>query len=90
MSTFNLTVAGYQGRLFKVQCEKAADLLPITVPHTKEKIKLLENASSHGQTFFATVGTYDTSDDFFCAVEVPVWDANIKVVEVRKTECARI
>ena len=35
MSTFNLNVAGYQGRLFKVQCEKAADLLPITVPHTK-------------------------------------------------------
>ena len=48
LSKFNLNVDGYQGRLLKVQCEKAADLLYITVPHTKEMIELLAKASSHG------------------------------------------
>ena len=90
LSTFNLTLDSYQGRFFKVQCEKAAGLLPITVPHTKERVEILEKASSHGQKFFATEGTHVTLDDFFCDAEVPVWDTNIKVVEVRKTECARI
>ena len=36
LSTFNLTVAGYQGILLKVQCGNAADLLYITVPRTKK------------------------------------------------------
>ena len=88
LSTFNFTVAGYQGRLLKVQCEKAADLLPISMPHTKERMDILANASSHGKRFFETGGTHVTADDFFCAAEVPVWDANIKVMGVRKTECA--
>ena len=48
LSTFDLTVAGYHSRLLKVQCEKAADLLPTTVPHTKERIELLAKASRHG------------------------------------------
>ena len=82
-------MAGYQGRLLKVQCEKAADLLPITVPRTKERIELLEKSSSHGKKFFATGNTHVTADNFFCAAEVPVWDAKIKATEVRKTECAQ-
>ena len=56
LSTFNLTVAGYQGRLLKVQCEKVADLLPIKTPHTKERIELLKKSISHGNIFFATSG----------------------------------
>ena len=80
-------MAGYQGRLLKVLREKAAYLLPITVTHTKERIELLAKASSHGHIFFATGGTYVTTDDLFCDAEVLVWDANIKVMEVRKTEC---
>ena len=71
--------------MLKVQCEKAADLLPVTVPRTKERIELLEKSSSHGKKFFATGDTHVTTDNFFYAAEVPVWDANIKVVEVRKT-----
>ena len=88
LSKFNLNVDGYQGRLLKVQCEKAADLLYITVPHTKERIELLAKASSHGQKFFATGSTHVTADDLFCAAKVTIWDAKIKVTEVRKTECA--
>ena len=72
LSTFNLTVAGYQGILSKVLCEKAADLLPITVPHTKERIEIIAKAGSHGKKFFATGGTHVTSDEFFCAADVPV------------------
>ena len=71
----------------KVQCKKAADLLPITVPHTKERMELLVKASSYGQKFFATGGTHVTADNFFCAAEASVWDAKTKVMEVRKTEC---
>ena len=78
-------MAGYQGRLLKVQCEKAADLLPTTVPHTKERIELLAKASRHGSHFLTTGGTRVMVDDFFCAAEVPVWDTKIKVMEVRKT-----
>ena len=74
----------------KVQCEKSEDLLPITVHHMKERIELLEKASIHGQKFFATGGTHVTADDLFCATEVPVWDAKIKVTEVRNTEWDRI
>ena len=76
--------------MLKVQCKKAADLLPITVPHTKERMELLAKASSYGQKFFATGGTHVTEDYFFCDEEVPVWDAKIKVMEVRKIECARL
>ena len=90
LSTFNLTMAGYQGRSFQVQCEKAADLLPITMPHTKERIELLEKSSSHGQRFFETRGTHVTEDDLFCAAQVPAQDAKIKVMEVIKTQCARL
>ena len=67
LSKFNFTVAGYQVRLLKVQCEKAADLLPITVPNKKERIELPSKASSHGQKYFATGGTHVTADDLFCA-----------------------
>ena len=88
LSTFNLTVNGYQGIFLKVQCEKAEDLLPITATHTKERIEFPAKASSHGQKFFVTGGTHVTADDFFCAAAVPVWDVEIKVMEVRKTECA--
>ena len=52
LSTFNLTMAGYQGRLLKVQCENAADLLPINVSHMKERIELLSKDNSHGQFIF--------------------------------------
>ena len=69
--------------MLKVQCETAEDLLPITVPHTKDRIELLEKASSHGKKFFATGGINVTAGDFSCAVEVPIWDAKIKVMEVR-------
>ena len=58
LSTFNLNMAGYQGKFLKVQCDNAADLLPITVPHTKENMEVLSKASSHGQNFFATGGNH--------------------------------
>ena len=90
LSKFNFTVAGYQGILLKVQCEKATDLLPIAVSHMKERIELLAKASSHGQKCFATGVTHITADDFFCAAEVHIWDANIKVVEVKKTDCVQL
>ena len=90
LSKFNLNVDGYQGRLLKVQCEKAADLLYITVPHTKERMELLAKASSYGQKFFATGGTHVTVDDFFCASEFPIWEANIKVMDIRSTEFAQL
>ena len=66
------------------------DLLPIIVPHTKENIEVLTEASSHGQIFFATGGTHVTADDLFCAAEVPVWYEKIKVTEVGKKECAQL
>ena len=87
LSTFDLAVSGYQGRLLKDQREKAAELLPITMTHMKERIELLGKPSSYGQKLFTRRGTHVTEDDFFCTSEVPVSDAKIRVMEVRKTEC---
>ena len=89
MATFTLSQAGYCGNHLKVQCVKETVLLPITEPHSKERIELMAKASSHGQKFLSTGGQHVTSDDFFKAAAVAEWDAKIKALEVRKTACAR-
>ena len=63
---------------------------PITQPHSLERQELLAKASSHGAKFFATGGSHCTTDDFFKAIEIPVWDAQIKAYEDKKEECSRL
>ena len=62
----------------------------ITEPHTLERQELLAKASSHGAKYHATGGSHCTTDDFFKSIEIPVWDARIKVLEDKKAECDRI
>jgi hypothetical protein len=90
LSCFLLTQQGYRGDLLAVQCVRK-DVAPrITVPHTLERWELLSGSGSHGTRFHATGGSHCTTDDFFKSCEIPVWDAQIKVLEDKKDECARL
>ncbi len=44
----------------------------VTVPITKDLIKLIAEAKSHGQLFHATGGSHLNNDNFFKAMEAPV------------------
>jgi len=52
----------------------------VTVRHSRERIELLAKASTHGAKFCATHGEHLTSDDMFKACEVPVREAEIKLL----------
>ncbi len=45
------------------------------------RIKFFAEAKSHGQLFHATCGSHLTSDNFFKALEMPVWAKKVKQLE---------
>ena len=52
----------------------------VTVCHSWERFELLAKVSTHGEKFCATHGEHLTSDDMFKACEVPVREAEMKLV----------
>ena len=77
---------GYLGHIFQVQVNKVKFKVPVTVPHSKERIHLLADATSHGAKFTATGSDDFTGDDVFKSMEVKVWRQRIKRIEVAKKE----
>ena len=49
-------------------------------------LELLAKANSHGTKFFAIGGDHVTTNDFFRAIEIPVWNAVIKVIVDQKAD----
>jgi len=56
----------------------------LTVPHSKERIALLQRSSTAGQLFHATHGEHLNSDDFFVAKAKTERDARTKQLEKTK------
>ena len=88
VATFTLTMRSYRGDLLSARCIEEEMARPITEAHSLERLELLAKASSHGAKFFATGGGHATTDDFFRAIEIPVWNAAIKVLVDRKADLA--
>ena len=57
---------------------------PITEWMSKERIKLLARANTHGKKFFATGGSHVCSDDFFKAQALLVRESELAEKEVLK------
>ena len=87
-ATFTLSMRSYRGDLLSARCIKENLLQPITEAHPLERLELLENDSTNGENFFATDGGHATSDDFFKSAKIPVWEAEIKVLEDKKVGSA--
>lgn len=81
-----LTRRGYAGDKLRVFVKKVPKKKAVTKPNTLERQKLLAKASTHGEKFTATGGSHLTSDDMFCAMEIPVWEKEIKDMEKDKED----
>ncbi len=56
----------------------------VTVPIKMDQIKLIAEAKPQGELFHATGSSHLTGDDFFKAMEVPVWAKKIKFLKDEK------
>ncbi len=81
LSCYFLAKNGYNGSALQVEIKKSKLSTNVTVPITNDRIKLIAEAKSHGQLFPATGGSHLTSDNFFKAMEVPVWAKKVKQFE---------
>ena len=87
-ATFTLSIQSHRCDLLSVQCGKEAFVRPITQPHFLEQQELLASAHTHGAKFFATSGSHATTGDFFKAIEIPKWNAEIKTMVDKKANLA--
>ena len=77
---------GYPGRIFQAHANEVKFKSPLPVPHSKEHIHLLADATRHGAKFTATGCGHLTGDDVFKSIEVKVWRQKIKGLEVVKSK----
>ena len=83
---FFLDSWGYPGHIFQAQVNMVKFKVPVTSPHSRERIPFLADATSHGAKFTTTGGDHLTGDDVFKSMEVKVWRHKIKGIEVVKKE----
>ncbi len=87
---YSLTEAGYDGSklqvLVAVWLADARMRGPITERLSKEQIKLLAHANTHGKKFFAMGGSHVCWDDFFKAKALPLGEDKLaKKEKLKKT-----
>ncbi len=58
----------------------------VNVPNCQERLHALANAAKHGAHFTATGGHHFTSDNVFCAAEIPIRKEQIKKMEKEKKD----
>jgi hypothetical protein len=71
LATFLLTRGGYNGDVLKAQLKAVEGPKIITWPHTKERVELMANATSHGSKWMVMGGSHLMTKDFFKSVKVP-------------------
>ena len=68
MACAALSLAGYNGDIFKLELKPAASTSVVTVAHSQDRIELLSQAKSHGNIYAATGGDHLTSNDMFKSI----------------------
>lgn len=87
IATEALTQVGYNGHLLKatiVPVEK--DNIPLTEPHSRERLELLSKASTAGKKWHAMQGGHLTTDDFFRAARLNEINAEVDQLKKRKAD----
>ncbi len=84
-----LAVKWLEGSLLCADLKQKNDTtVALTVSHSQDHPKTLAKAVAHGALFAATGKKHFTSDDMFCAVELPVRKEQIKILKKDKKEKA--
>ncbi len=85
LATHALDDMGYNGGLLRVELKRdREDVMPLTVPHSKERVELLRYATTHSAKFLVTRGDCITTNDMFMAVEKNV--SGIDATELLKVK----
>jgi hypothetical protein len=80
---------GYNGGLLRVELKRdREDVIPLTVPHSKERVELLRYATTHSAKFLVTRGDHITTNDMFMAMEKNV--SGIDATELLKVKKKRL
>ena len=80
---------GYNGVLLFVELKRVReDVMPLTVPHSKERVEFLRYAMTHSAKFLVTRGDHITTNDMFMAMEKNV--LGIDATELLKVKKKRL
>ena len=61
---------GYNGGLLRVELKRdREDAMPLTIPHSKERVELLRYDMTHSAKFLVTRGNHITTNDMFIVAE---------------------
>jgi hypothetical protein len=89
LATHALDDMGYNGGLLRVELKRdREDVIPLTVPHSKERVELLRYATTHSAKFLVTRGDHITTNDMFMAMEKNV--SGIDATELLKVKKKRL
>ncbi len=79
LATHALDDMGYNGKLLRVSVERdREDSVPLTLPHSKERIEQLRKATTHSSKFLVTQGDHLTNNDHFIAAQANIMSRNVK------------
>ena len=86
LATHALNDLAYNGDLLKVKIEEnREEALPLTVPHSKERIDQMRKSTTHSQKFLSTRGDHVTTNDLFIAAQTNDVEKEIKdLLKVKK------
>ncbi len=67
------------------------DVLPLTLPHSKERVELLRNATTHSSKFLATQGNHLTNNNYYIAPQRNASGKDVKeLLKVKKQQMKAI
>jgi hypothetical protein len=79
-----LTANGCDGSTLRKDAPTRATHVAVTEPHSSARVKMIKNAKTAGQLFFATGGQHLNSNDFFRARTLADREAKVKLLEAKK------
>lgn len=89
LATHALNDLAYNGDLLKVKIEEnREEAVPLTLPHSKERIDQMRKSTTHSQKFLSTRGDHVTTNDLFIAAESN--DVEKEIKELLKVKKARM
>ena len=72
--------------MLKAQLKAVEGPKIIIWPHTKERVELMANATTHGSKWMVTGDSHLMTKDFFISVKVPHRKNKIKAMEMNKSD----
>jgi len=89
LGTHALGGMGYNGRLLRVELKRdREDAMPLTIPHSKERVDLLRYATMHSAKFLVTRGDHIITNNMFIAAEKNV--SGIDATDLLKVKKKRL